>query len=88
MPVEQLRRHLLQLNEEIARLDPADQHRLQSLMELARDIERELEEEKKIGDPAGLVDELETAVSGFEASHPNLTAILNNMLVTLGGMGV
>ena len=88
MHIEQLRRHLAELQQEIARLDPGDGEALGHLRELAHSIGKDLEEERTLGDPATLVADIQRTVSGFEASHPNLTAILNNMLVVLGGMGV
>ena len=79
---------LERLREEIARADAGDRDALARLEELAGQVQRELDEENAVGDPAGLVEELEEAITGFEARHPNLTAIVNNMLVALGSMGV
>ena len=88
MPTSKLRQHLAELREEIDRADAGDHEALSALRDLAVHIERELDEEKRIGDARQLVEDIESSVSGFEASHPNLTAILNNILVLLGGMGV
>jgi len=88
MPIDRLRADLVRLREEIARTDGADVARLERLHQLAESVQHELDAENRVGDPAGLVDELEEALSGFEARHPNLTAIVNSMLVTLGNMGV
>jgi predicted RNase H-like nuclease (RuvC/YqgF family) len=88
MPIEKLRADLARLREEIARTDPRDRESLAQLEQLAETVHQELEEEKSVGNPSGLVEELEASISGFEARHPNLTAIVNNILVTLGSMGV
>jgi len=88
MAIDRLRADLERLREEIARADAGDRDALARLEELAAQVQRELDEENALGDPAGLVDELEEAITGFEARHPNLTAIVNNMLVALGSMGV
>ena len=88
MPIDRLRTDLERLREEIARTDAGDRESLARLEQLAADVQRELDEERMVGDPAGLVQELEESISGFEARHPNLTAIVNNMLVALGSMGV
>lgn len=88
MAIDKLRTDLGRLREEIARADAGDREALARLEELAGQVQRELDEENAVGDPAGLVDELEEAITGFEARHPNLTAIVNNMLVALGSMGV
>ena len=88
MAIDKLRADLGRLREEIARVDAGDRESLARLEELAGQVQRELDEENAVGDPAGLVDELEEAITGFEVRHPNLTAIVNNMLVALGSMGV
>jgi small-conductance mechanosensitive channel len=88
MPMDRLRADLARLREEIARADAGDRESLARLQQLADQVQRELDEQNAVGDPAGLVDELEEAITGFEARHPNLTAIVNNMLVALGSMGV
>lgn len=88
MAIDRLRADLERLREEIARADAGDRDALARLEELAAQVQRELDEENAVGDPAGLVEELEEAITGFEARHPNLTAIVNNMLVALGSMGV
>ena len=88
MAIDRLRADLERLREESARADAGDRDALARLEELAGQVQRELDEENAVGDPAGLVEELEEAITGFEARHPNLTAIVNNMLVALGSMGV
>jgi Domain of unknown function (DUF4404) len=88
MPIERLRADLARLREEIARADAGDRESLAQLEQLAETVQHELEEQQAVGDPAGLVEELEASISGFEARHPNLSAIVNNMLVVLGSMGV
>ena len=88
MPLEELKADLSRLRSEIESLDSGDSEALQRLEQLAARIEQELEDENAVTDPAGLVGELEDAVSRFEASHPTLGALLNNLIVLLGGMGV
>lgn len=88
MPIEKLRENLTRLREEIARADDGDRDALAGLEQLSRDVERELEQERGLSDPAGLVQEFERSISGFEASHPNLSAVVNNLLVLLGSIGV
>ena len=88
MPIDKLRADLERLREEIASADAGDRESLGRLEALAAQVQRELDEENAVGDPAALVDELEEAIAGFEVRHPNLTAIVNNVLVALGSMGV
>ncbi len=35
-----------------------------------------------------LVEDMQDALTHFEVEHPSITAILNQMMVTLGGMGI
>ena len=88
MTIDKLHTDLSRLREEIARVAPDDRNALAQLSELADNVQAELDQQNSIGDPDGLIDELEESVSGFEARHPNLTAIVNNLIVLLGGMGV
>ena len=88
MTIDKLHADLERLREEIAASDPADRESLARLSALADEIQTELAQENAIGDPEGLIEELEASVSGFEARHPNLSALVNNLIVLLGGMGV
>jgi hypothetical protein len=49
-----------------------------------------MEEQMHTPDDAedSLAEQFETLVAEFEVSHPTLTGIVNNLLVTLGSMGV
>jgi outer membrane protein TolC len=88
MPIERLRADLARLREEIVAAEGGDREALVRLEELTGEVERELDEEARLKDPAGLLEELEQGVSRFEATHPNLSAILNNIVSLLGSMGV
>jgi hypothetical protein len=88
MPVDRLRAELAQLREEIAAAEGGDPEALARLQALAGQVDAELAREAALADPAGFVAEVEDAVTSFEASHPNLAAILNNILSVLGSMGV
>lgn len=88
MPIEKLRADLALLREEIAASQGGDPQALARLEALAAQVERELGQEAVLADPGGFVAELEDAVTEFEVSHPNLAAIVNNILSVLGSMGV
>lgn len=88
MPITRLREDLERLRAEIARSEGGDADALERLNELAARVEQEIAEESVIGDPMALVEEIEESVTGFEASHPNLAAILNNMISILHSIGV
>ena len=63
MAIDRLRADLERLREEIARADAGDRDALARLEELAGQVQRELDEENAVGDPAGLVEELEEAIT-------------------------
>lgn len=77
------------LRTEIAGLDGeayADSKmRLQQLL-------KELEMQQTGGIPAGgydeLVDSLKDSITHFEVSHPTLTGVLNELMMTLSNMGI
>lgn len=86
MPQRDLREQLEHLAREIDQLgiDDGRKAELQRLLERAdRQLEQGDDEE-----PRDLRDQLEEAVSQFEAEHPTFTGVLNNILVTLSSMGV
>jgi Domain of unknown function (DUF4404) len=88
MAIERLRADLALLREEIAASDGSEPEALARLAALAEQVEAELGQEAALSDPAGFIEELEGSISGFEASHPNLAAVVNSILSTLGSMGV
>lgn len=77
------------LRTEIAQLDGEaytdSRIRLQQLLQ-------ELEVQQQGGVPAGgydeLVDNLKESITHFEVSHPTLTGVLNELMMTLSNMGI
>ena len=74
------------LREEIKKLN-TDDHRKQSLTTLADQIEQHVDDASNSKDQ-GIVESLEAAITEFEVEHPDLTAIINRLLVTLSNMGI
>lgn len=84
MNEQQLREQLQQLVQALEML-PVEGEQRASLEALIADIESQL------GAPDSddsLVEQVETAVSSFEVEHPRIAAILNNIITTLGNIGV
>ena len=88
MPVDRLRADLARLREEIAAAEGGDPQALAQLSALAEAVEADLAAEASFGDRAAWMRDLEESVSGFEASHPNLAAVMNSLLNVLGSIGV
>lgn len=87
MPEKQLREDLDKLRLEIVNLD-SDEQAKEKLNSLVAEIEQELEESGLTDKAKNLSEQVEDSISRFEATHPTLTGILNNIMVTLSGIGV
>ena len=87
MPEKQLREDLHKLRAEIASLD-SDQQAKEKLANLLTDIEQELDHSGLNDQVKILSGQVEQAISRFETTHPTLTGVLNNIMVTLSGIGV
>lgn len=72
---------LQQLRTEIATLDTGPQR--QRLESLLADLERQLGD-----DEPDLRDTVESAIAEFELDYPKFSAVLKNILHTLGNMGI
>jgi hypothetical protein len=84
MNEQQLREQLQQLTQALESLPLAAEQRA-SLQALIADIESQL---GGLDRDDSLVEQVETAVSNFEVEHPRIAAILNNIITTLGNIGV
>lgn len=78
---EELKRDLEKLHDELKQLD-SDEPKLQKL---ADEVQTALKE--SIED-VPLVDSLRDAAESFEARHPQLTAIINNVMNSLSNIGI
>lgn len=74
-----------QLQQEIEQTDSLESAKKQKLETLVSDIESGLNDEKL---PDQLNDNLSETVTEFEASYPRLTAIVNDIMVTLSNLGI
>ncbi|MEJ2727129.1 MAG: DUF4404 family protein [Deltaproteobacteria bacterium] len=66
-------------------LDDASREKLDKLM---RFVEMKLQRPDDPGDHERLVEHLEDDIQYFEVSHPDLTTVMNNMLVMLSNLGI
>lgn len=84
MSEQDLREQLQRLSAELESLPP-DSEKRRRIEALRSDIQARLD-----GGAAddSLATQLELTVSAFEAEHPRLAGILNNILVALGSIGV
>ncbi len=84
MNEQHLREQLQRLSVELETLTVNDEKR-QAVSALIADIELQLNE--GVADDS-LVDQVEAAISSFEAEHSQVAGILNSILVSLGNIGV
>ena len=84
MNEQHLREQLQRLATELQTL-PLDADKRDSITALIADIEAQLD--AGVTDES-LVEQVETAISSFEAEHPRLAAILNSIATALSNIGI
>ena len=84
MSREQLGHLLSRLRAELATLEAGDDGAQTRLRTLLDDIEGQLGDH----DNEGLTSELKRRIETFEVEHPRVTAILNDVMVTLSNLGI
>lgn len=80
-----LRDHLDLLSKEVKEL-PLDETARERLNTLIAELEHHGEADSV--PPGHVIENIDNMVTNFEAEHPTLTGVLNNILVTLSNMGV
>ncbi|HJP35473.1 MAG TPA: DUF4404 family protein [Gammaproteobacteria bacterium] len=75
------------LRAEIQNLKVEDTKTKTRLDGLVADLEKQLEEPENAG-AAGLDESVKELIEHFEVEHPRITGILNDLMVTLSGMGI
>ncbi len=84
MSEQHLREQLQRLSAELQAL-PLDAERRDSIDVLIADIESQLDDGEA---DDSLVEQVETVMSNFEVEYPRVAAILNNIITTLGNIGI
>ncbi len=88
MSDEQLRQSLEELRSELARLEAEEAQVRERLDTLISGIETQLDNPDDATHHQSLIQDFRQSISQFEVSHPTTTAILNQIMVTLGNMGI
>ncbi len=84
---EKLRKALAALRAELETLQ-VDSEAKANLQGLVADVERQLAESEESPDLADHLENLPKLVERFEVEHPRLTRTLNEIMITLGNMGI
>jgi len=77
-----------QLRAEIGTLAAVDDEARERLDRLVQDIEATLADPKRTGTRGRLAGQLQASLIGFEASHPRMAALMNEVVEQLGNMGI
>lgn len=78
---DKLKQSLEELHDELKRLGPSEP----TLQKLAEDVQRAIKEHEE---EHPLMDSLRDAAETFEAGHPQLTALINNVMNSLSNLGI
>ncbi len=88
MVEHKLREHLEQVRRLINELAAASPESHERLNALIADIERLLADQGDGSRHPHLLGNLKETIRHFEVEHPTATAVLNDLMVTLGNMGI
>ena len=88
MSDEKLRESLEELRSELDRLEAEEAQIRERLDALISGVETRLDQPEDAAHHQSLLQDLRQSISQFEVSHPRATAILNQIMVTLGNMGI
>ena len=88
MPDDRLRQSLSELRSELERLEAEEAQVRERLDALIAGVEMHLDQPADSARQQSLVEDVRQSISQLEVSHPRTTAILNEIMVTLGNMGI
>lgn len=78
---------LAALKTESENIDSRDPDSMESINQLINKLEQQLSE-PNIDDHQNLIDHLNDVILKFEVNNPSITAIANDLMVKLAGLGV
>ncbi|MEY4194427.1 MAG: hypothetical protein RLZZ226_795 [Pseudomonadota bacterium] len=87
MKEKEISESLHTLRQAIQEMGTDNQQARQTLENLLDQLESRLQPASE-GNPLHLVEDMKQTLTGFEIEHPAITATLNQLMVTLGSMGI
>lgn len=87
MAEKEINEALFTLRQEVEQLEEAHPELKDKLETLLNALEDRLEASED-QQPLHLVEDFKTALSEFELDHPTATGVLNELMVTLGNLGI
>ncbi|NIM27515.1 MAG: DUF4404 family protein [Gammaproteobacteria bacterium] len=88
MSDDKLRQSLQELRSELDRLEAEEAQIRERLDTLIAGVETRLDKPEDAAHHESLIEDIRQSIAQFEVSHPRTTAILNQIMVTLGNMGI
>jgi hypothetical protein len=85
---QHLKDSLRKLLEEIGKIESVDNQSREKLDRLASSVQLKLDHPQDARHHQHLIEHLDDAIDHFEVSHPDLTAIMNTIMMTLGNLGI
>ena len=87
MIAKHIKTTLSALKDESNHIKSSDADSVETINQLIDTLEQQLSE-PVVTDHRSLIEELELSIAKFEVSHPTITAIANDLMVKLVGLGV
>lgn len=88
MSKEEIQKSLEQLRDAINKLQGKDEDNKVRVQRLISDLEHQLANPEDDEHKATVIDGLQNSIEHFESEHPDLTSVLNHIMVTLSNMGI
>lgn len=88
MTQQKLNDAIQELKTQIANLKLDDEQAKQRLQSLVDGVEERLRSPENASNHHNLLQEVREGVEHFEVEHPRITAILNDLMMTLSNMGI
>ncbi|MCU0848464.1 MAG: DUF4404 family protein [Spirochaetes bacterium] len=88
MSMNKLKKHLEELKSEANKLKAGDNETREKMTVLISEIEHLLENPDDSAHRSLVINNLQDHVENFEIKHPDLTGVLNQIMVMLGNMGI
>jgi uncharacterized protein YukE len=88
MTQDELKNTIAELRSELASLSPRDEAARTHIEQLIERLEQHLNEAPNDADRGTLRENFSSTIERFEAEHPRITLILNQIMNTLSGSGI
>lgn len=88
MPRQELNSLITRLRQELTNLQEDQRGSRDQIESLISDLETHLATGKTNDWPSEMTERVRTEIEDFETEHPQITGVLNNIMVTLGNIGI